>query len=113
MPDGNSAALNEYEARQAHADRTWAALEPRAREDVQYHWWRRLTMDDVIDALANLNEADSGELLKACRRGQSADAGALLTTALYRAADYYLETKSGQEAIAERVWQIDNEERDL
>ena len=113
MLDGNSAAELDNDLRQTKADRAFSAFESQAREDAQYRWWRDLSMDDVIGALCNLTAADSEEFLKACRRCHFRDAGASLITALNRAADYYLETKSGQEAIAERVWQIDQEGRDL
>ena len=112
MPDGNTAALNAHEAAEAQADRTWAALAPQAREDVRERWWKRLNMDDVIDALCRLTASDEADFLQACRRYSHDDAGSLLTTALDHAADAYLDTERGQQEIADRVWAIDQEERD-
>ena len=84
-PDGNTAALNEYEAKQAEAERAWAALEPEARQDVLYAWWQRVSMESVAEALYTLTAADSEAFLGAFLRYQYADAGALLTDALDRA----------------------------
>lgn len=113
MPDGNTAALNDYEAKQAEADRTWAALEPQARQDVRDAWRENVSIGDVIDTLASLSAADTAEFESACRRNHSADVGDMLTTFLDRAADYFPDTKGGQEAVAERVWELDQEARDL
>ena len=107
MPDGNTAALNEYEAKQAEADRTWAALEPQAREDVRLAKLSKPSMDDVMDGLCRLTAMEEAEFLRACGRSDDSGAGAILTTALGRAVDYYLDTKAGQEAIAERVYEED------
>lgn len=107
MPDGNTAALNEYEAKRAAADRTWAALEPEAREAARYAWWCRLSMEDVAEALYTLTATGSEAFLRACRRYQYAGVGALLTDALDRAAAHYLETDRGQQAIADHVYLMD------
>lgn len=109
--DGNSPAELDNDLQQTRADRVYAAYESDARNDVCERWWKNLTIEGVAEALYGLNSSDEAEFLKVCRHSH-ADAGSIVTTAVERAADAYLETERGQQEIADRVYQLDQEEHD-
>lgn len=112
MPDGNSVAELDNDLQQTKADRAFAAFEYQAREDVRERWLRKPSMDGVIEALGNMSALDTDEFLGACGRQCSRAIGDLLTTALERYADVYLDTDYGQQQIEDRVSVIQQEEHD-
>lgn len=121
MLDGNTAALREYERRQDEADRIWDACEPQAREELMDKLFDatpnlrgpniditlELLFDDIVAALGGNYQA----FRRALAARDEAELGRLIHQAAERVADGYIASRAGQDWIAHRVFQIDQDRR--
>ncbi|HEX5464444.1 MAG TPA: hypothetical protein VFW88_06980 [Burkholderiales bacterium] len=111
--DGNTAALNDYEIRQANAERVWQACVGEATQRVRENYLNRAqqNMESILDELVSMSAEQQAAFAAALNKPDFAEVGVQVHQAFERAADAYLESDAGQDAIATMVWIIHEEQR--
>ncbi len=105
MPDGNSAAELAHDLGNIRAERKISAYRSSARDTVRGKWLERITVDHLWDAVHSLTADETQDLLHWVVT-DPASAGALLSRAVERAADEYLLSAAGEDAVALRALEL-------
>jgi hypothetical protein len=112
MPDGNTAALNEYELRQAEADAALEALEPVARQQLreEIELDAKLMIELIADAVVSLSASDETDLVSYFQRDTLAF-GALIERQAEREIEDFINGEVGQKRLADIGYRLAHEER--
>jgi len=123
MLDGNTAALRDHENREMARDKSFNALEPRAREilserlRVYYKDDGSLNRPDVSWIFARLSDdlpaaldSDYQPFLKAMSASDIGELGRLLDQAIDRCINNFIDTDRGQELLEDIVSTLEDEQ---